>query len=295
MDSPACIVYCLLRSDRGVTSVTETSSSSSAAARAVERVRERRLRSATRFAIRARDGTRESHEKRKKHFARGKKERLSATSDAIEPGAGGGRTSLPPWPSYTPKKAVSSSRPRTVAWASCGRRPVVGSVSAGEGGVGRSCGGRASLPRARRVSARKVTNFRSRARAAARRGTRSTQPATDTAALAYLHIRAPPLHRRSAVLEPSILPVRALLVRDGLTQMRPIASRFCLLEDGATEAAALHRGRRGPWRCFAEARGGNRGDGRVPTRCVCVMSGATARRECSAAATRLRDAKPLYC
>jgi hypothetical protein len=44
-----------------------------------------------------------------------KRRRLSATSDAIENGAGGGRTSLPPWPSYTPKKAVSSSSPKTVA------------------------------------------------------------------------------------------------------------------------------------------------------------------------------------
>jgi hypothetical protein len=60
-----------------------------------------------------------------------KRRRLSATSDAIEHGAGGGRTSLPPWPSYTPKKAVSSSRPSIVACASCGRRPGLGLVSAG--------------------------------------------------------------------------------------------------------------------------------------------------------------------
>ena len=92
-----------------------------------------------------------------------------------------------------------------------------------EGGVGRSCGGRGKpFPRRTGVGAEGNRNFAVRdARAAARRGTRSPPPAIDTTTLTYLHIRAPSLHRRSAVLEPPILPVGALLVRDGLTQIRP--------------------------------------------------------------------------
>ena len=166
----------------------------------------------------------------------------------------------------------------------------------------RSCGGRAKpSPRQTGVGAESYRNFAVRdARAAARRGTRSTQPATDTAALAYLHIRAPPLHRRSAVLEPSILPVRALLVRDGLTQIRPHREPLFLSSGRRrNRSGSSSPGASGP---VAVLRGGARqeprGDGRVPMRCVCVMSGATARREsASAAATHASacDAKPLYC
>lgn len=174
------------RSDRGETSVTETSSSLSAAARAVERVRERRLRSATRFAIkRFARATGRARATRKKHFARGKKERLSATSDAIEPGAGGGRTSLPPWPSYTPKKAVSSSRPRTVACASCGRRPGMGSVSAGERGRGREILRR---PRETFPAPDGCPKFRRSRRA----GGGATRDAIDTAGDRYRRARVPP-------------------------------------------------------------------------------------------------------
>ena len=138
---------------------------------------------------RARRDAREPREEKKAFRAR-KKERLSATSDAIEPGAGGGRTSLPPWPSYTPKKAVSSSRPRTVACASCGRRPVVGSVSAGERGRGREIlrRPRETFPAPDGCRRGKLPKFR-RSR---RSGGGATRDAIDTAGDRYRRARVPP-------------------------------------------------------------------------------------------------------
>ena len=180
------------------------------------------LPSATRFAIRARRDAREPQPRRKsdsraeKSAFRPRRMRSNQARAADAPHFAAVAVGI--------RRRRRYLRPGREPWrASCGRRPVVGSVSAGErGGSGDLAAAARNLPRARRVSARKVTEIspfatRGRRRDAGRdrHSRRPIPPRSRT------HIRAPPLHRRSAVLEPSILPVRALLVRDGLTQIRP--------------------------------------------------------------------------